>query len=205
MRLVILDRDGVINFDSDEYIKTPDEWIPIPGSLEAIARLCREDYKVVVATNQSGVARGLFTMDTLNKIHMRMLDQIRQKGGDIDAILFCPHGPDDHCDCRKPMPGMLLDLADRLKVNLTGVPAVGDSLRDIRAANAVSALPVLVRTGKGESTLKNLSEEELSVEFAEVPVYADLGEFVDALLSRQLDRHIEELVARDGHWMQPGR
>lgn len=197
MRLVILDRDGVINYDSDEYIKSPDEWIPIPGSLEAIARLCREDYKVVVATNQSGVARGLFDMDMLNGIHARMLGQIRQKGGEIDAIFFCPHGPNDGCVCRKPQPGLLLDVADRLKVKLRGVPVVGDSLRDIQAAMAVDALPVLVRTGKGERTLKNVSEEELSETFATVPVFEDLAAFADALLSGQLSEHISELVSRE--------
>lgn len=195
MKLVILDRDGVINFDSDAYIKTPEEWVPIPGSLEAMARLCREDYKIVVATNQSGVARGLFDMDLLNKIHMRMLEQVRQKGGDIDAIFFCPHGPDDKCRCRKPKPGMFLDMAERLKVNLTGVPAVGDSLRDVRAAKAVNALPVLVRTGKGDRTIANASETELSEVLFEVPVFTDLAGFADALLTGQLNRHMEELVS----------
>jgi D-glycero-D-manno-heptose 1,7-bisphosphate phosphatase len=180
MRLVILDRDGVINYDSDAYIKTPDEWIPIPGSLEAIARLHQEGYRVVVATNQSGIARGMFTMDTLNRIHGKMLDAVRHKGGDIDAVFFCPHGPDDACRCRKPASGLFEDIAQRLKVNLAGVYAVGDSGRDLVAARAVNALPVLLRTGKGRRTL------EKGVHLEGVPVFEDLAAFADSLLSGQL-------------------
>ncbi|NOZ11955.1 MAG: D-glycero-beta-D-manno-heptose 1,7-bisphosphate 7-phosphatase [Gammaproteobacteria bacterium] len=194
MRLVILDRDGVINEDSDDFIKSPEEWLPIPGSLEAITRLCREDYRVVLATNQSGIARGLFDMDTLNQIHLRMLDQIRQKGGEIDAIFFCPHGPDDHCDCRKPKAGMFRDIADRLHINMTGVPAVGDSLRDIQAARAVNALPVLVRTGKGQKTLDNMSKHEAKG----VVVFEDLYGFSEALLTGQLVRRISDVIAFSG-------
>ncbi len=192
MRLVILDRDGVINRDSDEYIKSPDEWVPIPGSLEAIARLCRADYKVVVVTNQSGVARGLFSVDTLNSIHVQMLERVRQKGGQLDAIFFCPHGPDDECLCRKPKPGMFLDLAERLKVNLTAVPAVGDSLRDLQAARAVNALPVLVRTGKGDLALDRLRDSDL----ANTAVYEDLSTFVDSLLNGELDERVNMLLQR---------
>ncbi len=194
MRLVILDRDGVINEDSDDFIKSPEEWLPIPGSLEAITRLCREDYRVVLATNQSGIARGLFDMHTLNQIHLRMLDQIRQKGGEIDAIFFCPHGPDDHCDCRKPQAGMFRDIADRLHINMTGVPAVGDSLRDIQAARAVNALPVLVRTGKGQETLDNMSKHEAKG----VVVFEDLYSFSEALLTGQLVRRIADVIAFSG-------
>ncbi|MEA3292590.1 MAG: HAD-IIIA family hydrolase, partial [Pseudomonadota bacterium] len=115
MKLVILDRDGVINHDSAEFIKSPDEWMPVPGSLEAIARLCRADYQVVVITNQSGIARGLLTVNALNRIHQKMFEALRQAGGDISAIFFCQHGPDDGCDCRKPKPGLFLELAERLK------------------------------------------------------------------------------------------
>lgn len=190
MRLVILDRDGVINRDSDEYIKSADEWVPIPGSLEAVARLCRADYKVVVVTNQSGVARGLFSVDKLNTIHVLMLERVRQKGGQLDAIFFCPHGPDDECPCRKPKPGMFLDLAQRLKVNLTAVPAVGDSLRDLQAARAVNALPVLVRTGKGNLTLDCLRDSDL----ANTPVYEDLSTFVDSLLNGEMDERMNMLL-----------
>jgi len=196
MRLVILDRDGVINEDSDDFIKSPEEWIPIPGSLEAITRLCREDYRVVLATNQSGVARGLFDMHTLNQIHLRMLDQIRQKGGEIDAIFFCPHGPDDGCDCRKPKAGMFRDIADRLHINITGVPVVGDSLRDIQAAQAVDAFPILVLTGKGKETLDNMGKDETKG----VAVFEDLYAFSEALIAGQLDGRIADVItSSDSH------
>jgi D-glycero-D-manno-heptose 1,7-bisphosphate phosphatase len=180
MKLVILDRDGVINFDSDEYIKSPEEWIPIPGSLEAIARLHREGIRVVVATNQSGVGRGLFDMDMLARIHAKMLEAVRAKGGEIDGIFFCPHKPEDHCGCRKPQPGLFQEITDRLKVNLNGVYAVGDSERDVTAARLASARPVLVRTGKGKRALKK------SKALANVPVFEDFAAFTDALLSGKL-------------------
>ena len=179
MRLVILDRDGVINQDSDEFIKSPEEWIPIPGSLEAIARLCRAEFRIVIITNQSGIARGVLTIDTLNRIHSRMLEHIHQKGGEIDAIMFCPHGSDDDCECRKPKPGMFLELAQRLKINLNGVPAVGDSVRDVEAARAAQASPVLVRTGKGIQSIALLSENKI---LNETPVYEDLAAFANDLL-----------------------
>jgi len=180
MKLVILDRDGVINYDSDEYIKSPEEWVPIPGSLEAISRLHREGYTVVVASNQSGVARGLFSMDLLAKIHDKMLNAVRAKGGEIDAIFFCPHGPDDRCRCRKPLPGLFEEISTRLNRDLEGVFAIGDSERDVIAARALRARPVLVRTGKGERTLKK------SKLLDSVPVFADLSAFTDALLAGEL-------------------
>ncbi|OGI42666.1 MAG: D-glycero-beta-D-manno-heptose-1,7-bisphosphate 7-phosphatase [Candidatus Muproteobacteria bacterium RBG_16_65_31] len=180
MKLVILDRDGVINFDSDDYIKSPEEWRPIPGSLEAIAQLVRAGYKLIVATNQSGVARGLFDMETLGRIHARMLEAVRAKGGTIDAVFFCPHGPMDGCRCRKPMPGLFEEIADRLGVSLNGVYAVGDSERDVLAAQAVGARAVVVRTGKGERTLKK------NKNLGQVPVFADLAAFADALLAGRL-------------------
>jgi D-glycero-D-manno-heptose 1,7-bisphosphate phosphatase len=180
MKLVILDRDGVINQDSDEYIKSPEEWVPIPGSLEAMARLHREGYRIVVATNQSGVGRGLYDMDTLGRIHAKMLDAVRAKGGEIDAIFFCPHQPEDHCGCRKPQPGLFHEIAERLKVNLTGVYAVGDSERDVIAARRVSARPVLVATGKGKRALKK------SKALADVAVFENFAAFTDDLLSGKL-------------------
>jgi len=198
MRLVVLDRDGVINEDSDDYIKSPDEWKPIPGSLEAIARLCRDDYKVVIATNQSGVGRGMFSMDTLNKIHNRMLESIHEKGGQIEAVLFCPHTPEDRCACRKPKPGMLLELQERLKSSLAGVPMVGDALRDVEAAQAVNGLPVLVRTGKGTRTLDALTPEEAGKRLAHVPVFDDLAGFVDALLYGRLKKETARVLRRAG-------
>ena len=180
MKLVILDRDGVINEDLDEYIKSPEEWIPIPGSLEAIARLHRDGYKIIVASNQSGVARGLFDMDMLGRIQAKMLEAVRAKGGEIDSIFFCPHGPDDGCQCRKPRSGLFQEIAERLKINLNGVYAVGDSERDVVAARALSARPVLVRTGKGKRTLKK------NKTLSDVPVFDDLAAFADSLLSGAL-------------------
>jgi D-glycero-D-manno-heptose 1,7-bisphosphate phosphatase len=152
MKLIILDRDGVINFDSAQFIKSPEEWRPIPGSLDAIARLTQWGYRVVVATNQSGVGRGLFDMDTLNAINDKMMRAAAQVGGRIEAVFFCPHAADSTCECRKPRPGMLIEIAARYNADLTGVPAVGDSLRDLQAAVAVGAQPILVLTGKGEKT-----------------------------------------------------
>jgi D-glycero-D-manno-heptose 1,7-bisphosphate phosphatase len=152
MKLVILDRDGVINFDSHDFIKSPEEWRPIPGSLEAIAKLNHAGYQVVLATNQSGVGRGLFEVSTLNAIHDRMHRALAQMGGRIDAIFFCPHAQDANCACRKPKAGLLVEIARRFNVDLKGVPTIGDSLRDLQAAAAVGAEPVLVLTGKGEQT-----------------------------------------------------
>ena len=152
MKLIILDRDGVINQDSDHFIKSPEEWKPIPGSLDAIASLNRAGYRVVVATNQSGVGRGLFDMAMLNAIHARMHKLVNAAGGRIDAVFYCPHASDAHCACRKPQAGMFLEIAERFDVSLVGVPSIGDSLRDLQAAAAVGAQPMLVLSGKGHRT-----------------------------------------------------
>jgi D-glycero-D-manno-heptose 1,7-bisphosphate phosphatase len=152
MKLIILDRDGVINFDSDQFIKHPEEWKPIPGSLEAIARLNQSDYRVVVATNQSGIGRGLFDMPMLNAIHDKMLKACALVGARIDAVFYCPHTPESHCHCRKPNTGMLEEIAERYNVSLAGIPTVGDSLRDLQSAATMGALPFLVLTGKGFKT-----------------------------------------------------
>ncbi len=178
-RLVILDRDGVINHDSDNYIRSVDEWRPIPGSLEAIARLTKAGYTVAVATNQSGIARGYYDEAEMHAMHEKMAGLLRPMGGKVDLITFCPHGPDDACDCRKPLPGMMKQIADHFGVGLDGVPVVGDSLRDLEAGLAVGATPYLVRTGKGERTIAsgNLPEG--------IPVYDDLGDFVDALMKAE--------------------
>ncbi|HTS86344.1 MAG TPA: D-glycero-beta-D-manno-heptose 1,7-bisphosphate 7-phosphatase [Usitatibacter sp.] len=152
MKLVILDRDGVINFDSDQYVKSPSEWRPLPGSIEAIARLNQSGYRVAVATNQSGIGRGLFDMATLNAINDKMMEMVFRQGGRIDALFFCPHTADENCNCRKPRTGMLEEIATRFHADLKGVPAIGDSLRDLQAADAVGALPILVLTGKGKLT-----------------------------------------------------
>jgi len=152
MKLVILDRDGVINVDSEHFIKNPSEWQAIPGSLEAIARLNHEGYRVVIASNQSGVGRGLFDMDALNAINDKMYRALSQVGGRVDALFYCPHAADSNCDCRKPKPGMFIDIGQRFNVDLSGVPAIGDALRDLQAAHAVGAQPMLVLTGKGKNT-----------------------------------------------------
>ena len=152
MKLIILDRDGVINFDSDQFIKNPEEWKPIPGSLEAIARLNQADYRVVVSTNQSGIGRGLFDMPMLNAIHDKMHKACALVGARIDAVFFCPHTAEANCSCRKPRVGMLEEIAERYNVSLAGVPAVGDSLRDLQSAATLGALPFLVLTGKGLKT-----------------------------------------------------
>lgn len=180
MKLIILDRDGVINEDSDEFIKTPEEFIPIHGSIKAIARLNHAGYRVIIATNQSGIARKLLNSEMLNRIHEKLNSLLSEAGGSIDSIFFCPHGPNDKCDCRKPKPGLLNDIRRRLHVNLEGVPAIGDSLRDIQAAQAVNASPVLVRTGKGMRTIEKGEGLE------GVPVYDDLASVVDDLLAGEL-------------------
>lgn len=151
-KLIILDRDGVINHDSDHYIKSPDEWIPIPGSLEAIAKLSQAGYQIAVATNQSGIGRGLYDTDTLNAIHQKLHQLLGKVGGYIDAIFFCPHVDSDQCDCRKPLPGLMQQIAKRYNVSLIGVPIVGDSVRDLVAGVALGAEPHLVLTGKGETS-----------------------------------------------------
>ncbi|NYT38526.1 D-glycero-beta-D-manno-heptose 1,7-bisphosphate 7-phosphatase [Allopusillimonas soli] len=152
MKLVILDRDGVINQDSADFVKTPDEWIALPGSIEAIARLSRAGWRVVIASNQSGIARGLFSMDVLTAIHAKMRREVSEAGGAIDAIFVCPHGPDDGCLCRKPLPGLFQDIGRRYEMSLAGIPAVGDSLRDLQACAAAGCAPWLVLTGNGRKT-----------------------------------------------------
>lgn len=175
MKLVVLDRDGTINHDSDKYIKSPAEWKPIKGSLEAIARLTQAGFRIVVATNQSGIARGLFDMATLNAIHDTMHRAVHQAGGRIEAIFFCPHAADAGCACRKPKPGLLLEIAERMNLDLATVPMVGDSRKDIEAAAAAGARPVLVLTGNGRKTLDagNLPEG--------TEVHADLAAFAAKL------------------------
>ena len=179
MDLVILDRDGVINVESDEFIKSPEEWRAIPGSLDAIARLNRAGFRVVVATNQSGLKRRLFDIEGLNRIHEKMHRQLAEVGGRIEAILFCPCLAKDNCECFKPNPGMLIEIAARLQVPLRAVPVVGDSRRDLEAAHAVAARPILVRTGMGARTLS--SGEDLG----DVEVYDDLAAVADELLAER--------------------
>ena len=171
MRLVILDRDGVINEDSDDFIKSADEWVPIPGSLEAISQLCHAGFSVAVATNQSGIGRGLYPLENLHEMHKKMADMLEGMGGYVDAVFYCPHLPSAKCSCRKPKPGMLLDIARRFDVNsLADVYFIGDTYRDVQAARAAGAIPVLVKTGKGMRTLEKHSQQELS----DVLIFDDL-------------------------------
>ncbi len=175
MKLLILDRDGVINEDSDAYIKSLAEWIPIPGSIDAIARLSRAGWTVAVATNQSGLARGYYDAATLESMHTRLRQLVAEQGGEVGLIVHCPHGPDDGCACRKPKPGMLLQIAAHYGTELAGVWFVGDSPGDLEAALAVHCQPVLVKTGKGERTLsKSLPANTL--------VFDDLAAVADQLL-----------------------
>jgi len=176
MKFIVLDRDGVINKDSDQFIKSPDEWEAIPGSLEAIAKLNQAGWRVVVASNQSGVGRGLFGMDMLNAINGRMNEALAQSGGRLDAIFFCPHAADSTCDCRKPKPGLLEQIQERFSVDLTGAPIVGDSLRDLQAGIAVGCKPFLVLTGKGEKTR---DDPDLP---PDTQIFPDLAAVVDSLL-----------------------
>ena len=177
MKTVILDRDGVINQDSDAFIKTPDEWIPIPGSLEAVARLKQAGYLVLVASNQSGLARGLFTQQDLEAINAKMESSLLEYGASLDGIYYCPHGPDDGCYCRKPKPGLLLQIAEEKGVDLGAATLVGDSLRDLQAAQAVGIKPILVLTGKGKKTATELNKK------SNCETYNNLADFVTRLLA----------------------
>lgn len=180
-RLVILDRDGVINQDSDDYVKTLAEWIPYPSAIEAIARLSRAGWTVAVATNQSGIARGYYTEATLAEMHAELRHRVAEAGGEIAHIAWCPHGPDDHCNCRKPLPGLLEQIRDELHYeDLSGSWMVGDSLRDLQAGNLMACRPVLVRSGKGELTLEK--HPELAAPESGTLVFDDLADFVGWLL-----------------------
>jgi D-glycero-D-manno-heptose 1,7-bisphosphate phosphatase len=178
--LVVLDRDGVINRDSREYVKSADEWLPLPGSIEAIARLSRAGFTVAVASNQSGLARGLFDEAALGAMHAKLAALVAEAGGAIGRIAWCPHGPDDGCDCRKPRPGLLQRLARHYGISLERVPVIGDSLRDLEAALAVGARPILVRTGNGA-----MAETRLPETFGTVEVYDDLSAAADVLIGER--------------------
>lgn len=186
-KLIILDRDGVINEDSKNHIKSPEEWVAIPGSLEAIARLCREDYRVFVVTNQSGISKGLFSINTLNRTHQKMMDELHRSGGEISAIFFCPHDDGDQCQCRKPKPGMFQELSQRLKCNLKDVYAAGDSVRDLQAAEASGAMPVLIETGNGAISIEEITKNSSNYNdtIVNAPRFKNLSSFVDQLLSVQ--------------------
>lgn len=190
-KLVILDRDGVINEDSDQYIRSAEQWLPIPGSIEAIARLSSAGYNVVVATNQSGLARGYFTPEALDAMHDKLTSLVKARGGHVDGIYYCPHGPDDHCQCRKPATGLI----DRIFADYDASPAetwmVGDSLRDLQAGVTSGCQVALVLTGKGVKTRAKLIEhpEALSGSLSgsrDVAVHDNLNSFVEELLSEGL-------------------
>jgi D-glycero-D-manno-heptose 1,7-bisphosphate phosphatase len=179
-RLIVLDRDGVINRDSSDFIKSPDEWQPLPGSLDAIAALSDAGFTVVVATNQSGIGRGLFDRATLDAIHAKMTAAVHDAGGKLDGIFICPHGPDDGCDCRKPLPGLLRQIETQLDCSPENQVAIGDSARDLEAAAAIGAQPILVRTGNGAKTEKSLPASD------EIPVFDDLAAVARALIEQEL-------------------
>jgi D-glycero-D-manno-heptose 1,7-bisphosphate phosphatase len=179
LKLVILDRDGTINYDRDDYVKSPEEWQPMPHALEAIARLNHAGWHVVVVSNQSGLGRGLFDVATLNAMHAKMNKLLAAAGGRVDAVFYCPHSPEEQCACRKPLPGLFEQIGERFGIDLKGVPCVGDSLRDLQAGQAVGCAPHLVLTGKGEQ----FRQRALPATFpADTRVHNDLSAFVDWLL-----------------------
>ena len=184
LKLIILGRDGILNEFHEDHIKAPEEWIPVPGALEAVARLNHAGWHVVVATNQSGIGRGMIDMATVNAVHAQMMRSLQGHGGRIDAVFLCPHTPDDACDCRKPLPGMALDIGRRYGVDLRQVPVVGDTLRDLQAAQAAGCEPHLVRCGRAAL----LDAAEVAEMVAQVPgtfVHESLGELATHLLERE--------------------
>ena len=180
MKIIILDRDGVINYDSEKYVKNADEWVAIPESLEAIANLTNLDYKIIVCSNQSGIGRGLFTMEELNEMHEKMHKLIHQAGGELAAIFICPHTPNDNCNCRKPKPGMIYEICERFNVDdISQVMMVGDSKRDLDAIYSASGIPILVKTGNGKKTsvTGNLPSNTL--------IFENLLEFSEYLINKE--------------------
>ena len=184
MKLIILDRDGTINEDRDDFVKSADEWVPLPGSLEAIARLNQAGWQTVIATNQSGLGRGLFDMAALTEIHTKMNTALARVGGRIGAVFFCPHAPEDQCSCRKPLPGLYQQIGERFGVALGTVPVVGDSVRDLEAALAAGCPAHLVRTGKGAA----MTEAQIAQLMETVPgtqVHADLAAFAESMIQHE--------------------
>ena len=197
MKLVILDRDGTINEDRDDYVKSPEEWVPVPGALEAIARLNHNGWHTVVATNQSGIGRGLFDMTALNAMHLKMHQMLAVHGGRIDSVFFCPHVNEDRCDCRKPLPGLFQQIGERFGLDLDAVPVVGDTLRDLQAGVAAGCEPHLVRTGKAAP--ERMNDAQIAELVAQVPgtrVHASLDAFAEWLIAR--DRSVRPASSRSG-------
>lgn len=184
MNLLILDRDGTINEEREDFVKSADEWVPLPGALEAVARLNQAGWHTVIATNQSGLGRGLFDMAALNLMHLKMNKMLATAGGRIGAVFFCPHAPEDQCTCRKPLPGLYSQIGERYGVPLAGVPAVGDSLRDLQAAAAVGCTPHLVRTGKAAG-LSAEALEDIRRQVPDVQIHADLTAFAESLIQQE--------------------
>jgi D-glycero-D-manno-heptose 1,7-bisphosphate phosphatase len=183
MKLVILDRNGTINVHREDFVKSDIEWTPLPGALEAVARLNHAGWHVVIASNQSGLGRGLFDMASLNAMHAKMHKMLAAVGGKVDAVFYCPHSPDENCDCRKPKPGLFLQIGDRYGIDLKGVPTCGDSLRDLQAGAAAGCEPHLLLTGMGAACR---GVDPLPSEYpANTLVHDDLAAFVDFLLARE--------------------
>lgn len=183
MTIIVLDRDGVINYDADGYVKSADEWTPLPGSIDAMAALSRAGYQLVLATNQSGLALGLFDLDDLEAMHAKMRALVEDAGGEIAAIFYCPHGPDDRCRCRKPATGLLDAIEAEFDTSLHDCYMVGDKLKDLQAALGKGCKPVLVKTGAGEQTLQQLISEP-DERLADTAVFDDLAQFSDFLLQQ---------------------
>jgi len=183
VKLVILDRDGVINCDSDAYVKSADEWIPIPGSIEAIADLHRAGFTITIASNQSGLARKLFDLQQLEAMHHKMITLVEAAGGQLSGIFYCPHGPEQGCDCRKPEPGLIDSIEQELQVSAAGAYLIGDSLRDLEAGLRRSCIPLLVRTGKGEKTLAQLAQHD-NPALANAAVFDDLASAAHFLIKQ---------------------
>jgi len=182
-KLIILDRDGVINYDSDNYIKSPEEWNPLPGSINAIAKLTKAGYTIAIATNQSGLARKYFTPETLSAMHVKMLSLITNAGGKINHIAYCPHGPNDQCNCRKPKPGLVQEISNALNIPITKKTLfIGDSISDLNAALNSGCTPVLVKTGKGLKSFVKLKQPENS-HLEDIAVYNSLSDFVNTLVT----------------------
>jgi len=182
-RLVILGRDGILNIYREDHVKSPDEWEPIPNALEAVARLNHAGWHTVVATNQSGIGRGMIDMASINTVHQRMMQRLAEAGGRLDAVFFCPHTPEDDCDCRKPRPGLMKQIAQRYGIELRTVPMVADTLRDLQAAHAAGCEPHLVRTGRA-AALTDKQVVEIVQQVPMTEVHDSLSEFVDFLLER---------------------
>lgn len=183
MKLIILDRDGVINYDSENYIKSPQEWIAIPGSLDAIAKLTKAGYTITVASNQSGIARGLYDEQGLQAIHRKMLNACQDAGGKIDSIFYCPHTPEQHCHCRKPQPGLFEQIAKHYSVNLQGVPYIGDRLTDIAVAKCIGAFPIMVET------CYLPEQDDVEHLLVGVPVFANLLQAAEAIIEKNFWRN----------------